>query len=487
MRIIKKGATSQFLYFIALDSASTTGGRKTGIVYNAAGLTAYYVRSGGSATAITLVTLAAANSAYSSGGFKEVDSANMPGLYRIDVPDAAFASGVDSVVITVKGAAGMVQADIEVQLVAIDPQDTVRAGLTALPNVAAGSDGGVLLYNALTRAMMGIMNFGTLTSANSLGGVLDASLPTSVTVTDDMFLGCGIFVYSTATSGAFNVAEITDYVIATRAFAVDGWPNGTPTGAPLNYIIFATPKAASTFAAALRAAIGMSAANMDTQLGNIYGRQGAPAGASQSADVAAVFSRIGAPAGASIAADIATRLSTAGYTAPPSASTISTTVWTEAIPGAFGAGTAGAKLNAASSAGDPWATVIPGAYGANTAGNILGNRLDAAVSSRLATGAYVAPDNAGITSIFSRIGAPIGASISADIQTRSTFDPATAVVEGAITWVQSARGWNSGIMGKSSGLEGVSPIFRDMADTKNRIVASVDAFGNRTAIVRDLT
>lgn len=38
-------------------------------------------------------------------------------------------------------------------------------------------------------------------------------------------------------------------------------------------------------------------------------------------------------------------------------------------------------LDGASSAGDPWGTTIPGSYAAGTAGNILGNRLDAAVSS----------------------------------------------------------------------------------------------------------
>lgn len=143
MRTIKKGATSQSLYFVALDSASTTGGRKTGIVFNSAGLTAYYTRNQNVATAITLVTLAAANTAWASGGFKEVDATNAPGLYRIDVPDAAFASGVDSVAVSIKGAAGMVQADVEVQLVAIDLQDAVRAGLTALPNAAAEAAGGL--------------------------------------------------------------------------------------------------------------------------------------------------------------------------------------------------------------------------------------------------------------------------------------------------------------------------------------------------------
>lgn len=142
-RLIKKGATSQSLYVVALDSASTTGGRKTGIAFNTASLTGYYVRNGGSATAITLATLAAANSAWSSGGFKEVDATNMPGVYRLDVPDAALASGAESVVVTLKGASGLVQIDDESQLVAIDPQDTVRGGMTALPNAAAAANGGL--------------------------------------------------------------------------------------------------------------------------------------------------------------------------------------------------------------------------------------------------------------------------------------------------------------------------------------------------------
>lgn len=67
---------------------------------------------------------------------------------------------------------------------------------------------------------------------------------------------------------------------------------------------------------------------------------------------------------------------------PPTAAQISTQVWSEAIPGAFGAGTAGAKLNSAGSAGDPWTTALPGAYSAGSAGYILGTNLNATVSSR---------------------------------------------------------------------------------------------------------
>jgi hypothetical protein len=143
VRQIKKGATSQSVYLIALDSASTTGGRKTGIVFNSAGLTAYYARNQAAATAITLATLATPSTAWSSGGFVEVDATNMPGLYRLDIPDAAVASGADSVVVTVKGATGMVQADIEVQLTGVDLMDAVRGGMTALPNAAAEAAGGL--------------------------------------------------------------------------------------------------------------------------------------------------------------------------------------------------------------------------------------------------------------------------------------------------------------------------------------------------------
>lgn len=137
MRFMKAGATSQSIYLEVLDSTSTTGGRKTGLAYNTSSLTAYYVRNGGSATSITLATLAAANSAYSSGGFKEVDATNMPGIYRLDVPDAAVASGATSVVITLKGATGMVQTSVEIQLVTFDPQDSVRMGMTAFAGITS--------------------------------------------------------------------------------------------------------------------------------------------------------------------------------------------------------------------------------------------------------------------------------------------------------------------------------------------------------------
>lgn len=49
------------------------------------------------------------------------------------------------------------------------------------------------------------------------------------------------------------------------------------------------------------------------------------------------------------------------------------------------------SLQVSTTASDPWATALPGAYGAGTAGNILGNNLNATVSSRLASSS--APTN----------------------------------------------------------------------------------------------
>lgn len=106
-------------------------------------------------------------------------------------------------------------------------------------------------------------------------------------------------------------------------------------------------------------------------------------------------------------------------------------------------------------------------------------------------------NSVGLAAIFARIGAPAGASIAADLaavfartdvatSSRSTFDPATALVEGAVTWVESARGWNAAMMGKASGLDTATATYRDLGDTKDRLVATVDADGNRTAVVRDL-
>ena len=81
-------------------------------------------------------------------------------------------------------------------------------------------------------------------------------------------------------------------------------------------------------------------------------------------------------------------------TAPPTLSAIVNGVWDELLSGHTTVGSAGKTLSAAGSAGDPWSTPLPGAYGAGSAGYIVGTDLDAAISSRLAAASYTAPPSA---------------------------------------------------------------------------------------------
>jgi hypothetical protein len=60
-------------------------------------------------------------------------------------------------------------------------------------------------------------------------------------------------------------------------------------------------------------------------------------------------------------------------------------------------------------------------------------------------------------------------------------------VDGATTFRESTRLQNAALAGKASGLGTTTAVFRDLADTKNRISATVDADGNRTAVTRDVT
>jgi hypothetical protein len=112
---IAPGTTNVTVYLFIQNSSSTTGAGLTGLVFNSASLTGYYVRPLGSATSITLATQTVTG-AHSDGGFVEVSAANMPGVYRLDLPDAICASGVRSAVVMLKGATNMAPVTLEVDL-----------------------------------------------------------------------------------------------------------------------------------------------------------------------------------------------------------------------------------------------------------------------------------------------------------------------------------------------------------------------------------
>jgi hypothetical protein len=62
-----------------------------------------------------------------------------------------------------------------------------------------------------------------------------------------------------------------------------------------------------------------------------------------------------------------------------------------------------------------------------------------------------------------------------------------AGVETGLTFRQALRGIVATLFGKVSGAATTTISIRDQADTKDRIVATVDANGNRSAITKDFT
>lgn len=210
---VTKGATSVILPVSIYDSSSTTGGKLTGLVYNTSSLTAYYNRMGaaGSATAITLVT--ATKGTWTSSGFVAIDGTNMPGDYELHVPNAAVATGADHVLIQLKGAANMVPVPILVWLTAVDHQDAVRGGLTALPNANAEASGG--LYTRGTGA--GQIN----QAANGQVDSNQVALSGSSTNTANLAAAAGAMVTGTVDTAGFS-STTTEFETSSITTAATG-------------------------------------------------------------------------------------------------------------------------------------------------------------------------------------------------------------------------------------------------------------------------
>lgn len=166
---ITKGSANVSIYIFIQDSSSTTGAGLTGLVYNSAGLVAYYVRPLAAAAALSLATQTVTG-AHSDGGFVEISSSNMPGWYRLDLSDAILASGVDSVGVHLKGATNMAPLPIEIQLTNFDVNSaTVDVGAisgdaTAADNLEAQYDTTGLAgdtFPATQSQLAGIANVGS--------------------------------------------------------------------------------------------------------------------------------------------------------------------------------------------------------------------------------------------------------------------------------------------------------------------------------------
>lgn len=139
-------------------------------------VTASYWRQGGLRTAITPTSLGSVNAAHSDGGFIEVDSANMPGLYRFDLPDAIFATGADWAFVTVKVAGCYVfQYRFNLTTDSLQTGDAFAAIGTAqtdIDDIQARLP--ATLDSGRIRAVTEAISNGIVTESTITGGFLDA-------------------------------------------------------------------------------------------------------------------------------------------------------------------------------------------------------------------------------------------------------------------------------------------------------------------------
>jgi len=137
---IKDGSTNVSVRIRIIDD--TDGTPEQGVTSASGGLALWYQKEGAAKVELTESDLSALTDAHSDGGMLHIDD----GYYRVDIPDAAF-TGADSVLIG-GAVTGMIVIGTELQIVEYDPNDSVRLGLTALPNAAADAAGGLPISDA---------------------------------------------------------------------------------------------------------------------------------------------------------------------------------------------------------------------------------------------------------------------------------------------------------------------------------------------------
>lgn len=125
---IQAGSTGVTLGLFIQSSTATDGSGLTGLIGTSSGLAAYYYQAPLRSTAVPItLTTASLTAPWTSGLFIQVDSTNMPGVYRFDIPNAALGTGANSSVVVLKGAAAMAPLPLEIELTGWNNQLTPGA------------------------------------------------------------------------------------------------------------------------------------------------------------------------------------------------------------------------------------------------------------------------------------------------------------------------------------------------------------------------
>ena len=310
---ILAGTTSKLIDVFIQDTSVTTGAGLTGLTNASSGLTWYYYREG-AATSTQVTSIASMTlGTWTTKGFIVIDGTNMPGCYQLGVPDAAIAAGAKSVIMLLKGVTNMAPLVLEIELTAVDNQDGVHGGMSALPNTAVTTNASLLtsgtgtdqlsvtsgridigkaLGTAVTLDANNVLNVstkylaGTALTARDIGASV---LLSSGTGTGQLDFTSGV-VKANATQwlgGAIPAVNVTGVPVVDAKYLL-GTIFATPATAGIidanvkniNNVAAATPGAAGgVFIAGTNAATTVTTSFTTTLTGNLTGSVGSVTGA----------------------------------------------------------------------------------------------------------------------------------------------------------------------------------------------------------------
>lgn len=117
------------LLVYALDATDLRSG-KTGLSWRTTDARASYIREG-EAVVKRPPLIEGKPGDHRAGSFVEIDSELLPGVYQYGVSDEMLGAGADTVTLMLKFPGAVIEP-ISIHLVAYDPQDAERLGMSAL-------------------------------------------------------------------------------------------------------------------------------------------------------------------------------------------------------------------------------------------------------------------------------------------------------------------------------------------------------------------
>jgi hypothetical protein len=362
---------------------STTHLPLTSLVFGS--VAAGYWRQGAAFVTITLVSTAVTG-AWISGGWCRL-SADAVGAarYRLDVPDAAFASGVDFVTVVSWASGGFgYQSFFPLIGIGETAKQVALSSLTVRGTADTVTLTSLLLYTtSLSLNVASLLVYGASHTV-ALTSLLLYTTSLSLNVASLLVYGAShtvalnsILLYTSSTS--LNVASLLTYA-------------ASHTVALTSILLYTS----STTVAVASALVWVASNN------------------------AAIYTRASAAVWTAVLAGSLPLVS--DFT---SAASLVALTWDNTTASHTTAGTMGKALGSAGAAADPWATYVPGTYSVGTAGQIIGSLLDIGVSSR-ATGTVWT------SVVASRINASLDAAISAASLALTAYAPLTTVHGDAI-------------------------------------------------------